>query len=75
MYSASTQTLKEKFEADLKKEIKRLQRFRDLCKTWASNNDIKNKAPLIDARKVCPPVCELAPSVRLRFTQFCRRSL
>ena len=28
--------LKEKFEADLKKEIKKLQRHRDQIKTWCS---------------------------------------
>jgi hypothetical protein len=37
---------------DLKKEIKKLQRFRDQVKTWASSSEVKNKQPLLDARKV-----------------------
>lgn len=43
---------KEKFEADLKKEIKKLQRYRDQIKTWAASSEIKDKKQLIDARKV-----------------------
>ena len=43
--------MKEKYEGDLKKEIKKLQRFRDQIKSWAASNDIKNKKPLLDARK------------------------
>jgi len=42
---------KEKFEADLKKEIKKLQRLRDQIKTWINGADIKDKTPLFDARK------------------------
>jgi CCR4-NOT transcription complex subunit 3 len=49
--NANTTNLKEKYEGDLKKEIKKLQRFRDQLKAWNSNNDIKNKKPLADARK------------------------
>lgn len=37
---------------DLKKEIKKLQRHRDQIKNWIANNDVKDKRPLIDARKV-----------------------
>ena len=36
---------------DLKKEIKKLQRYRDQIKSWASSPDVKNKKPLLDARK------------------------
>lgn len=43
---------KEKFEADLKKEIKKLQRYRDQIKTWAASSDVKDKKALVDARKV-----------------------
>lgn len=38
-------------EADLKKEIKKLQRYRDQIKSWASSSEVKNKKPLQDARK------------------------
>jgi CCR4-NOT transcription complex subunit 3 len=52
VYAAEVQALKEKYEGDLKKEIKKLQRLRDQIKTWVGSNDIKDKAALIDARKV-----------------------
>eukprot|EP00947_MAST-08B_sp_MAST-8B-sp1_P003796 g3796.t1 len=52
VYSATQQNQKEKYEGDLKKEIKKLQRFRDQVKTWIANNDIKDKKNLLDARKV-----------------------
>ncbi|GAA28857.2 CCR4-NOT transcription complex, subunit 3 [Clonorchis sinensis] len=45
------QTQKEKFEGDLKKEIKKLQRLRDQIKTWLTANEVKDKRPLQDARK------------------------
>lgn len=34
MYDADNPPQKEKYEGDLKKEIKKLQRFRDQIKTW-----------------------------------------
>ncbi|KAE9045599.1 General negative regulator of transcription subunit 3 [Phytophthora rubi] len=52
VYAASAQNQKEKHEADLKKEIKKLQRFRDQIKTWVGNSDVKDKRPLVDARKL-----------------------
>jgi CCR4-NOT transcription complex subunit 3 len=50
--SAETQILKAKLEGDLKKEIKKLQRYREQVKGWASSAEIKNKTPLIDARHI-----------------------
>jgi CCR4-NOT transcription complex subunit 3 len=47
---------KEKFEGDLKKEIKKLQRYRDQIKTWAASNDVKDKKALIDSRKLIETV-------------------
>lgn len=52
VYAAAQQSLKEKYESDLKKEIKKLQRLRDQIKSWLGNPDVKDKAPLIEARKV-----------------------
>jgi CCR4-NOT transcription complex subunit 3 len=52
VYSATTQSQKEKHESDLKKEIKKLQRFRDQIKNWIGNSDVKDKRPLVDARKL-----------------------
>jgi len=54
--SATTANLKEKYEGDLKKEIKKLQRYRDQVKTWAASNEVKKKAPLLDARKLIESV-------------------
>jgi len=42
---------KEKYESELKKEIKKLQRLREQIKTWQSSNEIKDKKPLLEARK------------------------
>ena len=50
---------KEKLEDALKKEIKKLQRSRDQIKTWATMNDIKDKKPLLEQRKLIETVCYL----------------
>ena len=52
VYSAEQQNQKEKYEMDLKKEIKKLQRLRDQIKSWISGSDVKDKDPLLDARKL-----------------------
>lgn len=39
-------------ESDLKTQIKKLQRLRDQIKTWLQSNDIKDKKPLLDNRKL-----------------------
>jgi len=54
---------KEKLEQDLKKEIKKLQRHRDQIKTWAARDDVKDKKPLIDARKAIEIVQTYSPSM------------
>lgn len=54
--TAVNMSQKEKFEGDLKKEIKKLQRLRDQIKTWAASNEIKDKRQLIDARKLIESV-------------------
>lgn len=43
---------REKLENDLKKEIKRLQKSRDLIKNWMSGNEVKDKKQLIEHRKL-----------------------
>jgi len=48
---------KEKLEDNLKREIKKLQRLRDQIKTWAASNDIKDKGPLMEKRKLIETVC------------------
>jgi len=52
VYSAEQQNQKEKYEMDLKKEIKKLQRLRDQVKSWIGSSDVKDKEPLVDARKL-----------------------
>ena len=52
VYAATQRNRKEKYEMDLKKEIKKLQRLRDQIKTWISSNDIKDKTALTNARKL-----------------------
>jgi len=51
---------KDKLEDSLKKEIKKLQRSRDKIKGWASQNDIKDKKPLLDQRKLIESVSEVS---------------
>ena len=45
VYAATQQNQKEKYEMDLKKEIKKLQRLRDQIKTWISSNVDRNEIP------------------------------
>ncbi|KAJ0965379.1 hypothetical protein J5N97_026517 [Dioscorea zingiberensis] len=59
VYDIENVNQKEKFEADLKKEIKKLQRYRDQIKTWIQSSEIKDKKvstsyeqALMDSRKV-----------------------
>ncbi|KAK3610711.1 hypothetical protein CHS0354_028101 [Potamilus streckersoni] len=52
VHSAANANQKEKYEADLKKEIKKLQRLRDQIKTWLASSDIKDKRVLMDNRKL-----------------------
>ncbi|EKD13703.1 uncharacterized protein L3040_005676 [Drepanopeziza brunnea f. sp. 'multigermtubi'] len=49
---SSNAAQKDKLEDNLKREIKKLQRLRDQIKTWAQSNDIKDKGPLLDKRKL-----------------------
>ncbi|XP_029593501.1 CCR4-NOT transcription complex subunit 3-like isoform X5 [Salmo trutta] len=52
LHNAANANQKEKYEADLKKEIKKLQRLRDQIKTWVASNEIKDKRQLVENRKV-----------------------
>ena len=56
VYSATSSNQKEKYEADLKKEIKKLQRSRDQIKAWIGSNEVKQKTMLLDARKLIETV-------------------
>ncbi|KAJ3318373.1 general negative regulator of transcription subunit 5 [Blyttiomyces sp. JEL0837] len=50
--TAGAAAQKEKLEGDLKKEIKKLQRYRDQIKTWIASNEIKDKKALLDNRRL-----------------------
>ncbi|KAG1580730.1 hypothetical protein G6F48_010267 [Rhizopus delemar] len=50
--STTNTNLKEKYEQDLKKEIKKLQRLRDQIKSWLASSDIKDKSSLLENRKL-----------------------
>uniref|UniRef100_A0A0E9WI60 CCR4-Not complex component Not N-terminal domain-containing protein n=1 Tax=Anguilla anguilla TaxID=7936 RepID=A0A0E9WI60_ANGAN len=52
LHNAANANQKEKYEADLKKEIKKLQRLRDQIKTWVASDEIKDKRQLVDNRKL-----------------------
>jgi CCR4-NOT transcription complex subunit 3 len=52
VYEADSQTLREKYETELKKEIKKLQKLREQVKSWVSKGEVRQKQPLIDAREV-----------------------
>lgn len=52
VHQASNANQKEKYEADLKKEIKKLQRLRDNIKTWLTSNEVKDKRVLLENRKL-----------------------
>lgn len=56
-------TQKDKLEDQLKREIKKLQRLRDQIKTWAASNDIKDKAPLLEHRRLIETVCPPSPHI------------
>jgi len=50
--NATNVNQKEKYESELKKEIKKLQRLREQIKTWLTSSDIKDKKSLLDNRKL-----------------------
>ena len=43
--------MKEKYESDMKKEIKKLQRLREYFRSQMNNSDIKDKSKLLEARR------------------------
>lgn len=52
VHNATNSNQKEKYEADLKKEIKKLQRLRDQIKSWIASADIKDKNALVENRRL-----------------------
>ncbi|XP_069695009.1 CCR4-NOT transcription complex subunit 3 isoform X2 [Periplaneta americana] len=56
VHNATNSNQKEKYEADLKKEIKKLQRLRDQIKSWIASGEIKDKSTLLEFRKLIETV-------------------
>lgn len=52
VHNATNNNQKEKYETDLKKEIKKLQRLRDQIKSWIASGEIKDKSSLLEYRKL-----------------------
>ncbi|KAH3663558.1 hypothetical protein OGAPHI_004959 [Ogataea philodendri] len=52
LQNCDQQSQKEKLENDLKKEIKKLQRNREQIKNWMSGNEVKDKKPLVEHRRL-----------------------
>ncbi|GAV26794.1 hypothetical protein PMKS-000250 [Pichia membranifaciens] len=50
--NVTNQSQKEKLENDLKKETKKLQRFREQVKNWQAANEIKDKNQLLEHRRL-----------------------
>ena len=63
MQNSTNQMQKEKLEADVETQIKKLQRLRDQIKTWVANNDIKDKTALLYNRKLIETVSIVPPNV------------
>jgi len=64
-------TQKEKQEDNLKREIKKLQRLRDQIKTWAAGNEVKDKGPLLENRKLIETVRAYPPQTGCRLSWQC----
>lgn len=59
VHNASNANQKEKYEEDLKKEIKKLQRLRDQIKTWIASGSINDKTVLLEKRKLIEQVSQV----------------
>ena len=51
VYSAQNVAQRDKFEAELKSQIKKLQRLRDQIKTWQADSSVKDKSKIDVARR------------------------
>ncbi|KAL9646888.1 hypothetical protein ABK040_013748 [Willaertia magna] len=51
VYAANSSSQRDKFEGELKKEIKKLQRLRETIRGWISGNEVKDKDILVEKRQ------------------------
>lgn len=76
VHNATNSNQKEKYEADLKKEIKKLQRLRDQIKSWIASGEIKDKSTLLDYRKLIETVSISVDNAMCTFiTRHCHKFL
>ena len=68
VHSAPNHNQKDKYEQELKKEIKKLQRLRDQIKAWISSTEIKDKKSLQEARKTIELVRKFDVNLSKRFS-------
>lgn len=52
VYTAPSASQRDKFEGELKKEIKKLQRLREQIRAWIGGSEVKDKTELLEKRKV-----------------------
>lgn len=63
VHNAANSNQKEKYETDLKKEIKKLQRLRDQIKSWIQSAEIKDKSSLVENRKLIETVSAITQKI------------
>lgn len=78
--SQENQSYKEKLEADLKREVKKLQKHREQIKLWISKEDIKDKDQLnnlLSSRKTIENKMEIFKSIEklMKIKQFSKVAL
>lgn len=69
MHDADNAGQKEKFEAELKKEIKKLQRYRDQIKTWCALAAHGNSYAVLDLEGPRPVTPVVSPERNSALTQ------
>ena len=74
--NAPTPAMQEKYELELKREIKKLQRIRDMMRSANNNPDMREKARYQDARKRIEVVSLQSPpdSPTLQSLSYCLAS-
>ncbi|ORZ41354.1 Not1 N-terminal domain, CCR4-Not complex component-domain-containing protein, partial [Catenaria anguillulae PL171] len=63
LHQAATPAQREKIEAELKRDIKKLQRMRDQIKTWIGSSEIKDKRALLENRRLIETQMELFKAI------------
>ena len=73
MYSSESQTQKEKYESDLKKQIKKLQRQRDSLKSWSASTDTTvavGAVSIVDSQQYADRINDAKTEIENRMLKF-----